>query len=817
MLASGLLYSHDLLAQLKITAPVSRQIVQRDNNNQATVQIAGSYGQPLDAIEVRVVARAAGQGVTTDWTTLQSNPSNGQFNGTMIVKGGWYTIQVRGRSGGAIVASDELDRFGVGEVFAIMGHSNAQGSGCTIGGTDQCTTIEGATDDRVNVVAVDQNSALFRRYTSTGDTKFLPGLMFSQLTTTSGIAPFAKMPWLWSRMGDKLVGRINVPVLLYNAGFGGSNMQQTYWAAYDIPFSHSFIRYTIRMPYANVRNLMNLYVPTTGLRAILVQHGENDRDNPADSTYKYYRKVIEKTRTEFNKPALAHIIALSSYVGGRFENVRSAQLSVVNSTPQTFLGPDLDTNTDRPDGIHFSQTGQRKAGELWANAITDTYLATINPYLAQPQPLATISCATDNQLNISQPAGYQYLRGTDTTYSTNNTITVGAGTYLARIKDAQNKILFTPAVVVPASVRPAAPTISTANGTTAICQSTGLTLTSSYSGSNNWNTGSTAPSIVATTPGVYTVQAKNAVYGCLSPPASLSIGLADSDLSLSIQPSRKVVALNDTVTYKITVKNNGGCDAGQITYENRLPPNVAVVSVDEGLRVLNGDSSGNKRIYNIIDRIPANQSISAEYVARINAEGTYISAAELITITNPQPKAIPGNGTGNGEADEAQSDLRTMGASDALYRSPNPLQQPLPPVQSNQPAPEANKIDLSLSMSTLNRVVLVGNTTKITLTITNRGALAATNIGIFNLLPEGLQFVESLAMDANGNLVNARIAQIPAGQSVNLVFTARVLSKGVLTNKAQIYEAAQPDSDSTPDNGYTNGEDDEAIIDLRGI
>ena len=83
------------LAQIKITYPISRQVVQRDNSNQATIQIAGSYGQPLEAVEARVVTRAAGQGITSDWTTIQTNPSNGQFNGTMIVKGGWYTIEVR--------------------------------------------------------------------------------------------------------------------------------------------------------------------------------------------------------------------------------------------------------------------------------------------------------------------------------------------------------------------------------------------------------------------------------------------------------------------------------------------------------------------------------------------------------------------------------------------------------------------------------------------------------------------------------------------------------------------------------------------------
>ena len=325
-------YTQPSLAQIKITFPVSRLVVQRNNNNQAIVQIAGSYGQPLDVIEARVVARALGQGTTSDWITLQTNPANGQFNGTMTVQGGWYSVQVRGKLGGNIVVTDELDRFGVGEVFAIMGHSNAQGSGCTINGVNQCPTIGGANDDRVNVVAVNQNTPTFQQYLNTADTQYLPGLAFSQLLINSGMSPFAEIPWLWGHMGDALVSRINVPVMLYNAGFGGTSMEQTYWAAYDIPFSHSFIRYDLRMPYANVRRPR---------QAVLVQHGENDRDNPANLTYTYYKGVIDKIRTEFSKPDLACFVALSSFFGGRFDNPRTAQHRVIDSTGyKVCLGPD---------------------------------------------------------------------------------------------------------------------------------------------------------------------------------------------------------------------------------------------------------------------------------------------------------------------------------------------------------------------------------------------------------------------------------------------------------------------------------------------
>lgn len=806
----NLLCTWQAKAQLKITFPVSRLVIQRNNNNQATVQIAGSYSQPLDAVEARVVARVAGQGTSTDWAPLQNNPANGQFSGSLTVKGGWYQVEVRGLSGGGVVTSDVVDRFGVGEVFAIMGHSNAQGSSCYVNGTDKCPTTNGPSDDRFTIVALDQNSSDFQNYLNTADTRYLPGLAFSKLLTNSGMSPFASISWLWGPMGDALVQRINVPVLLYNAGFGGTNMQQTYWAAYDIPFQHSFVRYDLRMPYVNTRNLMNLYVPTTGLRAILVQHGENDRSNPADSTYKYYGGFIDKVRTEFSKPNLAFIVAISSYVGARFDNVRQPQFQIIGRPGYlAFQGPDLDninSPDDRPDGIHFSPPGQTKAGQAWASAISDSYLSTITPYLAETQPVATIACATSNQLLLTQPGGFQYSW---TTGSTDNSVTVGAGTYSARLKNAQNKTYFPPAVVVPDNVQPGTPAIVTDNGTSSICQRTGLTLTSSYAGANNWSTGSAAQSILVTTPGAYTLQARNPVYGCLSDVVSKTINLAPAELGLSMQTTRRIVAVNDTVSFWLTVQNKSGCDVGALSIQSRLPPNVSFVSAS-------GLSASNNIVSGSIDNIGAGGMVTRQYTARLTAEGTYFSTAELTASVNPIPNVTLNNGTANGEEDETQTNLRTSVTSGNVYVSPNPNQGPLPPVQPNQPTPEPDKADLSLLMQTSSQVVQSGNFLTITLTVQNRGGLAATNIVLTDLLPAGLQFVNSSSgMSASGSLVNGTISQIPVGQSASLTFVVQVTGSGTFTNQAQIMAVDQPDSDSTPGNGYTNGEDDQASTYIR--
>ncbi|WP_332368207.1 DUF11 domain-containing protein [Spirosoma telluris] len=141
---------------------------------------------------------------------------------------------------------------------------------------------------------------------------------------------------------------------------------------------------------------------------------------------------------------------------------------------------------------------------------------------------------------------------------------------------------------------------------------------------------------------------------------------------------------------------------------------------------------------------------------------------------------------------------------------------PLPPVQPNQPTPDPTKVDLSLQMQTSAQAIKIGQPVSITLTIKNQGGLAATNVVINNLLPAGLQFVSSASgMTLSGSVVRGTISQIPVGQSVSVTFVVQPSSNGFFTNQAQIMSIDQTDANSTPGNGYTNGEDDQARIYLR--
>ncbi|MCY7349399.1 MAG: T9SS type A sorting domain-containing protein [Cytophagaceae bacterium] len=387
-----------MLAQLKITFPVDRIVFQRENTNQATIRIIGTYGEPIDLVEVRFLPFRSNQGKATNWLTLQKNPQNGRFSGSISVPGGWYRLEVRGQLQKAVVGSPVVvEHVGIGEVFLIVGHSLA-------GGTNDSPS-RGASDDRVNSANFSTSVPGFRNYQASANPIFLP-MTFSHLDQGNGMAPFNIIPWFWSQLGDLLAQRLNVPILFYGASFGGTSLEQTYKAAAGIPFSHGFINYNVGMPYVNIRNALQTYAPLTGLRAVLAMHGENDRidDQGALKTSEaiayYYQYIIRKSRQDANFPNLTWIVANCSWSNGPAEHIIKAQNLVITNanyqapigeelltstpTPGVVRGPNLDVmrNDYRVDGLHYNAAGQATAARLWADVLTPATLAAIEPKLS---------------------------------------------------------------------------------------------------------------------------------------------------------------------------------------------------------------------------------------------------------------------------------------------------------------------------------------------------------------------------------------------------------------------------------------------------
>ncbi len=534
---------------MKITYPQTRAVFQRDNNNLSNIFISGYYNQPTDSLQARVVAENAGQGITSNWQTIQRNPQGGVFRGKLVASNGWYRLQVQAFSGGAVIATDEVRKIGVGEVFIITGQSNAQGLE-GYGGI-------GATEDRVNCVSYNN--------ITTNSLADPPAPTFEQLSANSVIGPRGKTAWCWGVLGDLLVQQYNVPVLFINTGWESTTSQNWNESAQNIQTAYWFnnsILLPPGMPYANLLISLRYYASLQGTRAILWQQGESD-NIPFSIDRTVYRNnlqyLINKTRADTQRYP-SWILARSSLNSQRdpacvarcandpncingcpnvyrtWPNIINGQNDIINTFNNNVLpGPSIDNiQVPRIDGVHFSGEGLRQLGQAWYQSMTPIFFSTSLPLLPQEQPALTVTCSA-SALTLALPTGYASY--TWTSGQTSRTITVTQpGTYQATLKDFTGNTFLSPAATISAPLTPTTPAISlpgTANIPASlqqqICTDSVLTLssTSPLTNSLRWSNGTSGRTTRVSTAGNYTVQATS-VYGCQSG--------TSSPVNLTVQP-----------------------------------------------------------------------------------------------------------------------------------------------------------------------------------------------------------------------------------------------------------------------------------------
>ena len=464
-----LLISTKIYAQVTITYPDSRAVFQRNNSNQSPVYMAGNYTAFADKVEARAIARSMTptQGISVNWTTIQTNPSNGYYYGSLNVSGGWYDIEVRCWNGTTLLGTASVQRIGVGEVFLIAGQSNATGDG----GLKMMNNYGPmANDDRVSVV----------NYTVSYPTNYgsivLPRALFSRLDSTFNIAPFGVSAWCWGALGDTLTKRLNVPIAFFNAGWSGSGADAWNISANDSTATPmNFITYPRGMPYGNLRAALNFYVAQFGVRAVLWHQGETDNlNNTTQNNYgSYLKNIIQKSRIHSGKANLAWMVSkatrfkgLSLTVSRIWQPVINAQNDVIgnngtsqpNYTNLVFDGPATDSyvgpNVRTSDSVHFVGNGHRILASLWNQKLNATFFANSTPYLPTPPPTLTSDCNGVSSLLISVSNLYSSSLWTDSNSATNNlstsyTYSASSSAYRARVKDALGNVLISPQISVP--------------------------------------------------------------------------------------------------------------------------------------------------------------------------------------------------------------------------------------------------------------------------------------------------------------------------------------------------------------------------------
>ena len=497
-------------AQIQVTFPINRAIIQRNNTNQATIRITGYYTTAISRVEARLLVRD-GIGTATDWQPIQTNPTGGVYAGDLTGTGGWYNLEVRAMNGNQQVGSTAtVERVGIGEVFVIAGQSNAQGIH---------QDAPNPLNDLVNCVNSNYGN---------GFPTDPPKPVFTQLDNSDGftIAPRGVGSWCWGQLGDILVKRLNVPVMFFNAAFQGTTVKNWRDSAPEGGTAYGIVNgqpYGPRQPYINLKLSLQFYANMLGVRAVLWHQGETDNliNTPTPDYVNDLNFVINQTRQDYNQ-TLSWVVSRASYgdfIGEADAAIIAAQNQVINTTTNVFAGPNTDAiqiPRRRPplnDPLHFDYNGLIDVANAWNNSMTDAFFQSSTPIAAAPTPTVSIECAGTNNIKVSVAGNYPTVLWSSG--ESGSTITKGTGIYQAKIKDARGNTFYSSQISISAP-----PTIATVdNRPPSICVGNSLALTTNYDNNVTWvnqqgnTTVASTKQFAATTAGTYFVRYRD-VSGC---------------------------------------------------------------------------------------------------------------------------------------------------------------------------------------------------------------------------------------------------------------------------------------------------------------
>ncbi|TWU03904.1 SpaA isopeptide-forming pilin-related protein [Neorhodopirellula pilleata] len=260
---------------------------------------------------------------------------------------------------------------------------------------------------------------------------------------------------------------------------------------------------------------------------------------------------------------------------------------------------------------------------------------------------------------------------------------------------------------------------------------------------------------------------------------SATVRVAIADISLTKTSLTPAPNVGDLARFEIVVSNAGPDVATNLVIRDVLPNGLVYRSDTQS------DTAGDYNNVTGLWTIPSlgvGQTTSLQINADVTSSGSFTNTAELIEVGQDDPDSIPGNNRID-EDDQATAVITT-------------------PI-----------IDLSLSKTVDPSRPSVGSEVTFTLTATNAGPDTATGVVVRDTLPVGFQFVSadpSPAFVSNDGIWT--VGTLASGESRSLLVRGTVTATELFDNRAEIIEADQFDRDSTPGNGFNNGEDDAVIV-----
>ena len=269
-----------------------------------------------------------------------------------------------------------------------------------------------------------------------------------------------------------------------------------------------------------------------------------------------------------------------------------------------------------------------------------------------------------------------------------------------------------------------------------------------------------------------------------------NVGQGSADLSLNKEVSNAAPSVGDSVTFTITVNNDGPDDATNVGISDVVPAGYSNIANVSSAGIVNGNV-----INWLFTDIAANDSLSVSFTADVSAPtgapNEYRNTAQISVSDQLDVDSTPNNDDG----DQSEDD------EDFAIVTPNVGQ---------------GSADLSLNKEVSNAAPSVGDSVTFTITVNNDGPDAATNVVISDVVPSGYTSITSISNGGqlNGNTIDWTISNLAVNGFVSVSFNAVVVAPTGAANEyrniAQISASDQLDGDSTPNNDDGDqSEDDE--------
>jgi uncharacterized repeat protein (TIGR01451 family) len=248
------------------------------------------------------------------------------------------------------------------------------------------------------------------------------------------------------------------------------------------------------------------------------------------------------------------------------------------------------------------------------------------------------------------------------------------------------------------------------------------------------------------------------------------------DLELTKVVDNPNPTVGETVTFTLTLINQGPDNATGITVQDNLPNGYTFVQSYGGNY---DESSGIWQVPNTPPGIARTLFIEAT----VNADGDYLNIAEVATANEDDVDSTPDNDDGDQSEDE----------------------------EDNAEVEVNVVIDLELEKSIVgNNNFDAGDQIVFQIDLVNQGPSEATGVVVTDQLPTGYTYDSDTG---NGTYDPATgqwdVGSLTAGEAISLTITATINLTGDYINLAEVTDANEDDIDSTPDNGVdTDGDGD---------